>query len=70
MQWIRRHKIFITVLAVILLLLLTAFSYIWSKLSLIQYDLTDLPPETSAGTETVSADTADPAGEETETALP
>lgn len=38
MQWIRRHKIFVIVLAVILLILGTAFGYVWSKLNLIQFD--------------------------------
>ncbi len=38
MQWIRRHKVLVIVLAVILLLFGTAFGYVWSKLNLIQFD--------------------------------
>ncbi len=38
MQWIKRHKVFVIVFAVILLILGTAFGYVWSKLNLIQFD--------------------------------
>lgn len=38
MQWIRRHKVLVIVLAVILFILGTAFGYVWSKLNLIQFD--------------------------------
>ena len=38
MQWIKRHKVFVIVLAIILLILGTAFGYVWSKLNLIQFD--------------------------------
>lgn len=38
MKWIKKHKIFISVLVIILGLFLAIFGFIWAKLDLIQYD--------------------------------
>ena len=52
MQWIKRHKILVTVLAVILLLIGSAFTYVWSKLSLIQFDAEEISTTQMQITET------------------
>lgn len=66
MQWIKRHKILISVLAVILLLLGSVFGYVWSKLSLIQFDSGELPEDIPQAAET--ADTGDKTETDAETA--
>lgn len=41
MKWIKKHKVFVGIMLVLLLLIGGVFGYVWSKLSLIQYETGD-----------------------------